>query len=175
MPYKNIEDYKLYRKKNKEKYRGYEKKYKQNNKQKTNEYSRKYRETHPRTKELTEKQKQARRDSVRKHTKYNIKGKISNNLRVRIRLSLKGKTKSKHTLELLGCSIEFLKQWLSDKFTEGMTWENYGRGKEKWGIDHKIPCSNFDLSNRDEQLKCFNYSNLQPMWCIDNSKKNNKI
>ncbi|MFA5234158.1 MAG: hypothetical protein WC390_07145 [Sulfurimonas sp.] len=99
---------------------------------------------------------------------------ILGSLRSRIRLSLKGKTKSKYTLELIGCSIEFLKQWLENKFIEGMNWNNYGFGKNKWNIDHIKPCSKFDLTDIEQQKQCFHYSNLQQLWHIDNLKKNNK-
>jgi DNA/RNA endonuclease G (NUC1) len=48
-----------------------------------------------------------------------------------------------------------------------MTWENYG----KWHIDHIKPCANFNLSNDDEQKLCFHYTNMQPLWAIDNQRK----
>ena len=53
------------------------------------------------------------------------------------------------------------------KFTDGMTWENYG----KWHVDHIKPCSSFDLAQRDQQLICFHYTNLQPLWSADNARK----
>ena len=54
-----------------------------------------------------------------------------------------------------------------------MTWDKFLNGEIH--IDHKIPCSYFDLSNYEEQKKCFNYKNLQPLWAIDNIIKSNKI
>ena len=59
-------------------------------------------------------------------------------------------------MELIGCDIEYLKVYISEKFQEGMSWDNYGT----WHLDHIKPCSSFDLSIREEQLKCFNYKNL---------------
>lgn len=51
-----------------------------------------------------------------------------------------------------------------------MSWENYG----EWHIDHIKPCSSFDLSDPKQQKECFNYTNLQPLWAIDNLKKSYK-
>ena len=54
-----------------------------------------------------------------------------------------------------------------------MSWSNYGI--HGWHIDHVIPCSKFNLKNLDEQNKCFNYQNLQPLWAEENIKKSNKL
>ena len=72
--------------------------------------------------------------------------------------------KSASTLELLGCTIEHAREHLEKQFTEGMTWDNHG----EWHIDHIIPCASFDLSDPEQQKKCFHYTNLQPLWAKDN-------
>ena len=41
-------------------------------------------------------------------------------------------------------------------------------------IDHIKPCAKFDLTKKEEQEKCFHYTNLQPLWAIDNMMKSNK-
>ena len=98
--------------------------------------------------------------------------KLGQNLRNRINNALKHNWKSGHLLELLGCTIEFLKRYLQKQFRQGMNWKNYG----KWHIDHIKPCASFDLSIPEEQRKCFNYTNLQPLWAKDNlSKKKESI
>jgi len=68
---------------------------------------------------------------------------------------------------LVGCSDVQLKDWITAKLNNGMTWDNYG----EWEIDHIMPCASFDLSNTDDQLKCFHYTNLQPLWRSDNRRK----
>jgi hypothetical protein len=80
-------------------------------------------------------------------------------------------SKRKKTLAYVGCNFEYLKHWFEYLFTENMTWDNYG----EWEIDHVIPCSHFDLSNIDDQIKCFNWTNLRPCWKIDNIVKGNKL
>jgi hypothetical protein len=84
-----------------------------------------------------------------------------------------GKRKGDTTIKLLGCSYDYLKTYIEKKFTEGMTWDKVISGEIH--LDHKKPCSSFDLSDEEEQKKCFNYSNLQPMWWYDNLSKSDKI
>lgn len=95
---------------------------------------------------------------------------IKENLRGRIYKAVKGFNKGKSSAKLLGCSINDFKNHISNLFIEDMTWENYG----KWHIDHIKPCSLFDLSKIEEQEKCFHYTNLQPLWAVDNQIKSNK-
>lgn len=103
----------------------------------------------------------------RNKRKNNIIFRIKNNLRKRVWDAIKGVCKSESTIKLLGCSIEFLKGYLESQFKPGMSWDNYG----KWEIDHIKPCAKFDLSKPSEQRKCFNYTNLQPLWMKDNRIK----
>lgn len=74
-------------------------------------------------------------------------------------------------MALVGCNIEEFKKYLESMFVDGMDWGNYGL----WHIDHIIPCISFDLSNEQEQRKCFHYTNMQPLWAKDNLIKSSKI
>jgi hypothetical protein len=108
-------------------------------------------------------------ETRRLRLKTDINYKVAEYLRTRTRAALNKNYKSSHTLEMLGCSIEELKNHLESQFTEGMSWDNYGlRG---WHIDHIKPCCSFDLSKPEEQQKCFRYTNLQPLWWYDNLDK----
>lgn len=100
--------------------------------------------------------------------------KISRYLRTRMYRALKYQSafKFKKTFDLLGCSTEFFKSYLESKFSDGMSWENYG---PYWHIDHIIPCIKHDLTDLNEQKKCFHYSNLQPLRAFDNYSKNGRI
>lgn len=103
--------------------------------------------------------------------KTDISYRMSENIRRRINLALHGKNKSKSTLDMLGCSIDFLKQYMSNKFDKNMSWDNYGL--YGWHIDHIIPLSS--AKNKEELEKLCHYSNLQPLWAKDNLQKSNKI
>ena len=79
-----------------------------------------------------------------------------------------GYSKESRTQDILGCSFIELKEHLESKFTEGMSWENKG----KWHIDHIKPTS---LAKTEEEIYELNrYTNLQPLWAIDNIRKGNK-
>jgi len=111
--------------------------------------------------------------NARNKRKNDINFKIKSNLRKRLshllRLSLVAKTEQ--TMSLLGCSIVYLKNHLESKFTQGMSFDNYG----DWHIDHIVPCNSFDLTILENREKCFHYSNLQPLWAVDNFIKGSKI
>lgn len=126
-------------------------------------------------KEKKEQLKINKREYVKNRRNEDILFKIIGNLRSRLRdvMKYKNTKKCKKTLELTGCTLEFLCNYLELKFTEGMSWNNYG--KFGWHIDHIIPCSSFDMTDPEEQKKCFHYTNLQPLWWMDNLKKSNKI
>ena len=88
--------------------------------------------------------------------------------RVLIKKNIK---KCNSTLNLLGIdNINILKNHLEKQFKEGMTWDNYGL----WHIDHIKPCASFDLICPVQQLACFHYKNLQPLWALENLQKSAK-
>jgi hypothetical protein len=109
---------------------------------------------------------------TKQRAKDNIQHRLRRNLRGRIWHALNDNKKSDNTIKLLGCTIQELKVHLEKRFTEGMNWSNYG--KKGWEIDHIRPCASFDLTNENEQLECFNYNNLQPLWQPENAKKGSK-
>ena len=157
---------KEYRQNNREEIIQYNKEYRQNNReeisQQRKEYYQKNRE------EII--QKQMEYEKQRYHSDLNYR--ITECLRSRLWNALNGKTKSASTMELLGCTVEFLKEYLASQFQEGMSWDNYSF--EVWHIDHIRPCSSFDLTDPEQQKQCFHYTNLQPLWAKDNISKGAK-
>ncbi len=81
------------------------------------------------------------------------------------------RTHKRKISDAMSCGI--LRDHLESLFTNGMTWENYG----KWHIDHIIPKSFFEFSSpNDVEFKmCWRLDNLQPLWAKDNIIKSNKL
>ncbi len=100
-------------------------------------------------------------------SKVDVNYKISNNLRSRLNKALKSDSKTGSSIANLGCSIIELKAHLESQFQLGMTWDNYG----KWHIDHIKPLSQFNLNDKSQLLLACHYTNLQPLWAIDNIRK----
>ncbi len=100
--------------------------------------------------------------------------KILDCLRTRLKHALKRQSahKSDSITKLLGCSIESFKMHLESRFEPGMSWLNHS--PTGWHIDHEVPCALFDLSKPDHVKACFHFSNLQPMWALDNIRKGAK-
>jgi hypothetical protein len=122
--------------------------------------------------------KEKRNKYVREWSKHryntNTEYKTTKCIRSRITSALNAQLTGKYnsSFDLLGCDIEFYLKYLEAKFVKGMSWDNYG---EQWHIDHIKPCASFDLSNEEEQRKCFNYTNTQPLWKSDNLGKGSKL
>ena len=119
--------------------------------------------------ENIEKRKKRHKERREKDPQYIIK----RSLRGRIHDALRGKQKIGSAIKDTGCTVTELKTYLEFKFQDGMSWENYGING--WHIDHIIPLSSFDLTNREEFLKAVHYTNLQPLWALDNLIKGDKI
>ena len=93
-------------------------------------------------------------------------------LRVRIRDAFRrnGYKKTSKTCELLGADFKTVSKYIEQQFTEGMVWGLVG---PKIHIDHKIPLAS--ANNKEELIKLFHYTNLQPLWAEDNLKKSDKV
>ena len=79
--------------------------------------------------------------------------------------------KQDKTYDLLGCSKKEFIKYFEAKFTEGMSWDKMGN---EIHLDHIKPCCSFDLTQEEEQKKCFHYTNLQPLWAVENLSKGGK-
>jgi hypothetical protein len=178
----NILQRKEYYQKNKDEYFERHKKYMADEQKKANRYKKSselyfnnkeaIRERHKKNYDKPE-TKQMQRDRHNKRKQTDIQYVIKRRLRFRLRHVVKQYgVKKDSAIELLGCTIEQFKIHIQSLFKDGMTWDLVL--KAEIHIDHKTPCSWFDLTNIEEQRKCFHYTNLQPLWKLDNLSKNNR-
>lgn len=109
----------------------------------------------------------------RERRKKDATFRLVQNLRRRLGLAFKsaGAEKTQSTFKLTGCTKEELRQHLVSQFREDMTLENHG---EVWHIDHIRPCASFDLSDPNQAILCFHYSNLQPLFVDENLRKSDQ-
>ena len=151
-----------WQKNNPEKRRASERKYRENNREKRRASQKKYQQK--------PEAKKKRNELHRKRKREDPAFKILSNIRRHMYMVLKGKSKSAHTMKLLGCSTEHLLSHIEEQFQHGMSWNNKG----KWEMDHIVPCNHFDHSNPEHQRQCWHYTNFQPLWKRDNRSKRSK-
>lgn len=110
-----------------------------------------------------------------KREKTDILYRLARRLRNRLYYALKRASWKKGVKfnDYIGCSLEELKTHLEAKFTDGMSWENWGLGDGFWAIDHIIPL--VSAKTEDEMTALCHFTNLQPMWCLDNIRKGGKV
>lgn len=92
-------------------------------------------------------------------------------LRSRLASILKAKktNKTARTKDLVGCDFEELVSYIESRFKPGMSWEN----RSEWHIDHIIPLA--VAETEDDLRRLFHYTNLQPLWAIENRRKGCRI
>lgn len=126
---------------------------------------------------LTEEQKAAVRYALeikeQERARNKINARIAQNLRARIGHAVAGGYKVGSAVRDLGCSIEDFKTYIEAQFTEGMSWDNYG--KRTWHLDHKKPLYVFNLSDPAQFKEAAHFTNYQPMWAKNNEKKNKRL
>ena len=186
----NLQRAKVYYEKTKESKAEYDKRYREQNKLKIAEYKKQWALNNP--DKVFEKQKEYRENnsdnlSLKKsqyakknRAKINAKAsiyvkyrcdtdplyKLTKNTRKMVSRYMLGE-KSKRTQEIVGCTFEELKTYIESQFTEGMSWDNYGI--DGWHVDHIKPLA---VANSQEEIISLNhYTNLQPLWALDNLKK----
>ena len=147
------------------------KKWRQDNTEKKAEYGKKWRQDNA---EKIKKWRQDNAEYMREYQKNRRKSdpiyKMIVNLRGRISFYCKviKLKKTTRTKEMLGLNLADFKSYMESKFREGMTWENYGQ----WHVDHIKPLS---LATTEQEIIELNhYTNLQPLWAVENLKKSNK-
>ena len=78
----------------------------------------------------------------------------------------------KKTIELLGCSLGFIKKWIHFQFIGDRTAENTRSIRL---YDLKISCSDFSLLDEEQKRKCFNWINVYPRLLKGNASKGSEV
>ena len=139
------------------------------NKEHLSKYIKEYRENN------VDKIRQIKRDYERNRKSRDPLYKLISNFRTAIYQVLKESNveKNKHYFDILQYTPEQLITHLENKFTDKMSWDNYG----DWHVDHKLPITHFNIQEMgdEEFMRCWSLDNLHPMWGFDNIFKSNKI
>ena len=145
-----IEQQKMYKEANKEAIADYKKRYNEANKEAVIDYKKRY-------------------DKQRKTTDPAFK--LIANLRTRHNRALRG---AASTTEGLGCDSNFFREHIENQWVVGMNWNNYGIGEGQWSLDHKLPLTLY-YTQPEPLPDLIHYTNMQPMWHVENVKKGSKI
>ena len=154
------------------------KEYRSKTKSERNEAMRRYRKNNPKyvekSKENIKKYRELHKKELQDKEKERLKNDPVFKLKKNLRRQLLKHVKNKHTnsIEILGCSGEFLKEWIEYQFDENMSWSNHGI---YWHIDHIKPINSFDITMKEEVNLCFNWRNIQPLEKTKNMEKSDKI
>jgi hypothetical protein len=115
--------------------------------------------------------KHARRLTIQKAER--IKSDPLELFKERIRVVIKGgftrlkQNKARRTNQIIGADWETVRDHIVSQFKDGMTWEAFVAGEIH--IDHIKPLAS---ATCEEDIIALNhYTNLQPLWCLDNLSK----
>jgi hypothetical protein len=86
---------------------------------------------------------------------------------------LKGKQKPGSAIAFLGCTVPEAIAHIESLFLPGMDWSNWNL--HGWHLDHKRPLVSFDLTDPEQMRLACHFTNLQPLWAIDNLTKHSRI
>jgi rubrerythrin len=112
-----------------------------------------------------------------RHKKYKSEAerRLAKNLRSRLYQAVKHSYRAGSAVRDLGMSIAEFKTYVEARWWPGMSWGNYGNKIGKWNIDHIRPLWSFDLTKREDVQVACHYSNLQPLWHVDNMAKGGRL
>lgn len=172
-PEKNKERCKKWRNKNPEKFKRTIDKWHSRNYKKYIDNIKKWQKDNP------EKYREYQRKSIASRLKRNPNLKlrciISASVYSRLKKNLSSKN-GKATWDFLPYTVEELKIHIEKQFESWMNWNNWGRGKGKWNIDHIKSHSSFNYTSIEDKefLECWALENLRPLDAIENIKKSNQ-
>lgn len=122
---------------------------------------------------LTDHYKKYQSEYRKKKRREKLEIRLSTNIGCAMSVTMRGIARP-HWENIVGYTVQELKEHLESQFKDGMSWENYG--KYGWHIDHIIPISLWKYNSYgDREFKqCWALANLQPLWAKENKSKGNK-
>jgi hypothetical protein len=131
-----------------------------------NEYNRKY------YRKNIEKQREYHRNYKREWGK-DPKNRLRDSMASAVYRAVRDGKMGRRWEDLVGYTTQDLVSHLENKFSPGMSWDNYG----EWHVDHIIPVTAFNFSDpaHDDFKRCWSLKNLQPMWAKENHSKGNHL
>ena len=123
--------------------------WRENNSEWQKQQQEQYRKTHrERRREYNRQWRENNRDYWRDYQNERLRTDINYRLNNYISAAIRRAINKNHqtTFDLLGYSVDELRQHLESLFQDGMSWQNYGT---QWHIDHVIPKSWFNLKTKD--------------------------
>ena len=114
--------------------------------------------------------KQCRNEHSKNRRQYDEYYRLTCCLRSRLYNAVKAQciTKNNSTMQLVGCTPQFLAIWL--EFTRRF----YCPSSLNYHIEHLRPCASFDLRYQEEQIDCFNWRNLRLYDATENLSKHDR-
>lgn len=80
-----------------------------------------------------------------------------------------GTHKTHTTSATLGCSWAYFRDYITELFLPGMSWNN----RDQWHLDHIVPQA---LAKTEQDVRDLNhYTNLRPLWAADNLIKGDSL
>ena len=157
-----------YKRRNKEKISSYNKEYKAFHKEEINVYNHDYNIKNRQA--IQERQTKTHKERRANDENYKLACKIKKVLRVDVKKEFN--ILDTNCLKKYSCKSKFIKKWFEHLFEGEMNWSNHG---SLWNIDHIKPCCTFDLTIEGESKILSHWSNLRPVYILDNQKKNGKF
>ncbi len=99
---------------------------------------------------------------------FNIKRKYQ----IALRRLYTTKCKNTKILQFIGCDKNYFITHINNFLIDDMCNNNFGN---KWGLDHIVPITLFNIDNEDELKLAYNYLNIMPMFNYDNKVKGASI
>lgn len=177
-----------WRKKNPEKNQASRARYRERHQEDRQAYERKFRMEHPEV--VLERQRRwhdnnrsftiQRARDYRKNNPHKIRSyqkvrrdtdaqyRLQGVMRHRAWLLLHHRFKTGVCVDTIGCTGDEFAIHIEGLFQHGMSWDNRGTSEDTWQFDHIVPLSDFDLTDPTQIMAACHYTNVRPLWMMDN-------